>query len=55
LDRHQILEEFMDVVFLGFDVESLLEEVEVSTRQTRVPVRKGHNFSSDRWIALKIL
>jgi len=36
-------------------VESLLGESEVSSIETRVPVRKGHNFSSDHWIALKFL
>jgi len=36
-------------------VESLLGKAEVSSLETRVPVRKGHNFWSDRWIALKIL
>jgi hypothetical protein len=36
-------------------VESLLGEAEVPSLETRVPVRKGHNFSSDRWIALKFL
>jgi hypothetical protein len=36
-------------------VESLLGESEVSSIETRVPVRKGHNFLSDRWIALKVL
>jgi len=36
-------------------VESLLGESEVSSIETRVPVRKGHNFGSDRWIALKFL
>jgi hypothetical protein len=36
-------------------VESLLGETEVSSLQTRVPVRKDHNFSSDRWIDLKII
>jgi hypothetical protein len=36
-------------------VESLLGEVEVSSLETRVPVRKGHNFQSDRWIALNFL
>jgi len=36
-------------------VESLLDEAQVSMLETRVPVRKGNNFSSDRWIALKIL
>jgi len=36
-------------------VESLLGDAEVSSPATRVPVRKGHNFSSYRWIALKIV
>jgi hypothetical protein len=36
-------------------VESLLREAEVWSPPTRVPVGKGHNFSSDRWISLKIL
>jgi len=36
-------------------VESLLGETEVSSLETIVPVRKGHNFGSDRWIALKFL
>jgi len=36
-------------------VESQLGVVEVSSLETRVPVRKGHNFGSDRWIALKFL
>jgi hypothetical protein len=36
-------------------VESLLGEAELSSLETRVPVRKGNNFSSDRWIALKFL
>jgi hypothetical protein len=36
-------------------VESLLGDAEVSSPATRVPVRKGHNFLSDRWISLKIL
>jgi len=36
-------------------VESLLGDVEVSSLLTRVLVRKGHNFGSDRWIALKFL
>ena len=46
---------FPDAVFLGVDVKSLLGEEEVSSLETIVPVRKGHNFSSDRWITLKIL
>jgi len=36
-------------------VESLLGVSEVSSLETRVPVRKGHNFWSDRLIALKFL
>jgi len=36
--------EFPDTVFLGVDVESLLGAAEVSSLQTSVPVRKGHNF-----------
>jgi len=36
-------------------VESLLGEMEVPSLKTRVPVRKGRNFCSDRWIALKFL
>jgi len=36
-------------------VELLLGVSEVSSLETRVPVRKGHNFGSDRWIALKYL
>jgi hypothetical protein len=36
-------------------VESLLGDGEVSSPATRVPVRKGHNFLSVRWISLKIL
>jgi len=36
-------------------VESLLGEPEVSALETSVPVRKGHNFLSSRWIALKFL
>jgi len=36
-------------------VESLLDDAVVSLLETRVRVRKGHNFRSDRWISLKIL
>ena len=37
------------------DVESILCEKEVESRQTRVTVRTGHNYRSDRWIAIKSL
>jgi hypothetical protein len=36
-------------------VESLLDEAEVFALETSLPVRKGHNFGSDRWIALTFL
>jgi len=36
-------------------VESLLGESEVSSLETRVPLRKCHNIWSDRWIGLKFL
>jgi len=36
-------------------VESLLGDAEVSSLETRVRVRKGHNFRSDRWISIKFL
>jgi hypothetical protein len=39
-----VLQEFPDAVFLGVDVESPLVEEEVSSLETIVPVRKGHNF-----------
>jgi len=40
----KILQEFPDTVFLGVDVESLLDYAEESSPATRVPVRKSHNF-----------
>jgi hypothetical protein len=51
----KILQEFPDPVFRGVDVESLLDDAEVSSLETGVRVRKGHNFRSDCWISLKIL
>jgi hypothetical protein len=33
---------------------SLLGDAEVSSLETTVPVRKGHNFGSDRLISLNI-
>jgi len=36
-------------------MESLLVEEDVMSRQTEIKAEKGHNFSSDRWIALKVL
>ena len=40
---------------LVVDVQSLLGEAEVSSLETRVPVRKGHYFGSDRCVAVKFL
>jgi hypothetical protein len=37
------------------DVESILGEEEVWSREARVTGRTGHNFRSDRWIAIKLL
>jgi len=36
-------------------VEALLGEAEVCALETRLPVRKGRNFLSDRWIDPKFL
>jgi len=35
--------------------ESILGDHEVWSSQARWTVRKGHNFRSDRWIAMKLL
>jgi hypothetical protein len=51
----KFLQEFPKAIFLGVIVESLLGEAEVSSLETGVPVRKGNNFRSHRWIALKFL
>jgi len=40
----KFLQEFPEALFLVIDVEMLLGEAEVSSLETRVPVRKGHNF-----------
>jgi hypothetical protein len=42
-------------LFLIVDVESILGEEEVWSRQARVTVRRGHNVWTDRWIVIKIL
>jgi len=49
----KFLQEFPDAVFLGVDVQMLIDDAEVSSVETTVPVRKGHNISSDRWISIK--
>jgi len=37
-------QEFPNAVFLGVDVESQIGEAEDSSLETRVPLRKCHNF-----------
>jgi len=49
------LKEFPDTVFLGVDVESPVDQVEVASLEISLRVSNGHNFGSDRWIALKSL
>jgi hypothetical protein len=44
LDLPQTFTVVSDAVFLGVDVESLLGEEGVSSVETIVVVRKGHNF-----------
>ena len=39
----------------GVDEESILGDDEVWSHQALVTVRNGHNFGSDRWIAVKHL
>jgi hypothetical protein len=51
----KILHEFPEALFNGVDVESILGEEEVWSRQTRLMVRKGHKFLSGRWISIKLL
>ena len=51
----KILQVFPDTLLLIVDVETILGEEEIWSRQARVTVRKGHNFCSDRWIAIKVL
>jgi hypothetical protein len=36
-------------------MESLVDEEEVLSRQTRITPEKGYKFWSDRWIALNVL
>jgi len=41
--------------FHGVDKRSKLGDDEVWSSQARWTGRKGHNFRSDRWIAIKLL
>ena len=46
---------FPDALFHLLDEESILSDDDVWSRHARVTVRNGHNFGSDRWIAVKLL
>jgi len=47
--------EFPDARFHGMDEESILGDDEVWSSEAGLTVRKGHNFRSDRGIAIKLL
>jgi len=51
----KVLQEFPEAIFIVLPMESLIAESEVLLLQTRITAEKGHNFWSDRWIALKVL
>jgi hypothetical protein len=55
LDRDQKFTWVSRGPFHIVDVESILGEEEVWSRQDRVTVRTGYNFWSDDWIAITIL
>jgi hypothetical protein len=55
LNHSKILEEFLEDVFLGVGMESLLGEAKVQSHQTKITAQKGSNFLSDRWIVHKFL
>jgi hypothetical protein len=40
----KVLQEFLEVVFLSFAMELILDKEEVSSGETRVTTQKGHNF-----------
>jgi len=44
----QVLQHFLEAVFLVLPMESLLVEVDVMSRHTGIKAEKGHNFWSDR-------
>jgi len=51
----KLLLEFPDALFHAVDEGSIHGDDEVWSSQARCTVRKGHNFRSDRWIAIKLL
>jgi len=40
----KFLQDILDAVILGVDVESLIGKADASSLETRVPVRNNHNF-----------
>jgi hypothetical protein len=55
LVRGQTLTGVSGCTFPLVDEESILVDDDVWSRHARVTVRNGHNFLSDRWIAVKLL
>jgi hypothetical protein len=55
LDRAQSFTVVFEAIFLVLPMESLLVEEQDLSRQTGITAEKGHNFLSDRLIALKVL
>jgi hypothetical protein len=51
----KLLLEFLDALFHVAGEEWILGDDEVWSSQAGQTVRKGHNFRSDRWIAIKLL
>jgi len=51
----KLLLELLDALFHTVDAESILSDDEVWSSLARWTGRKGHNFRSDRWIALQLL
>jgi len=47
--------EFLDALFDSVDEELILGDDYVWSSQAGWTVRKGQNFRSDRWIAIKLL
>jgi len=50
-----VLHEFLEAVAVVVTTESLVVEEYGLPRQTETTAKKGYNFLSERWIALKLL
>jgi len=51
----KLLLKFLDALFHGVDEESILGDDDLWSCLSWVTIRKGHNFRSNRWIAIKLL